>query len=111
VRRLAGALESGDELRQTKFRSSFDCNFALERPKPPITDPAHNYQMFGAAKWAEPFAMVNDALGQTLSNARELFEFSDGCSIDIDTLHVCWIGRLDEVGRIVRLLIVRLGSN
>lgn len=67
--------------------------------------------MFGAAKGAEFFAVVDDALSQTLSDARELFEFSHSCRINIDPRRVALIGRGSDAGRIARLLIVRLWSN
>ena len=67
--------------------------------------------MFGAAKGAEPFPVVDDALSQALPNAGELFEVSDSRGIDVETLRDCLIGRGSNVGRIARLLIVRLWSN
>ena len=67
--------------------------------------------MFGAAEGAEPFPVVDDAFSQTLPNAGQRFEVSDSRSIDVDTLRDCLIGRGSDVGRITRLLIVRLWSN
>ena len=67
--------------------------------------------MFGAAKGTELFSVINDALSQTLSDARQLFEFSNSRRIDIDTLRACLIERGTDVGRTARLLIVRLCSN
>jgi hypothetical protein len=64
--------------------------------------------MFGAAERAEPFAVLDDALSQTLSDAGQLFEFTDTRRIDVDTLRDCLIGRGSKLGRIARLLIVRL---
>jgi len=67
--------------------------------------------MFGAAKGAKLFSVINDALSQTLSDARQLFELSNSRRIDIDTLRACLIERGGDVGRIARLLIFRLCSN
>lgn len=67
--------------------------------------------MFGATKGAEPFPVVNDPLSQAFPNAGKLFEVSDSRGIDVETLRDCLIGRVSNVGRIARLLIVRLWSN
>ncbi len=89
----------------------FNCYQIAQCPKPSIADSAHNDQMFYTAKRAEPFAMFDNALGQTFANSGKLLEFCGGRRVDIDALCVCLIGRCSDVWRIARLLIVRLWSN
>ena len=67
--------------------------------------------MFGAAEGAEPFPVVDDAFSQALPNAGERFKVCDSRGVDVDTLRDCVIRRGSDVGRIARLLIVRLWSN
>ena len=64
--------------------------------------------MFYTAKRAEPFAMFDNALGQTFANSGKLLELGGGRRVDIDPLRVSLIGQCRDVWRIARLLIVRL---
>jgi hypothetical protein len=55
-----------------------------QRSKPSIADSAHYDQVFDAAKRAEPFTMLDDAFGQSFSDAGQSFQFVRRGSIDID---------------------------
>ena len=61
-----------------------DCDQIPQRSKPFIADPAYDDQMFRTPKRSEFVAMHDDALGQTLPNARQDFQFVRGSSVDVD---------------------------
>ena len=92
-------------------KNLLDCYQISQRPKSFIADPTHDDQMFGAAKRAEPFAVFDDALSQTLSDPGKFLEFSGGSGVDIDTWRVCLTSEGNGLRRIARLLIVRLWNN
>lgn len=62
----------------------FNSHQIPQSPKPLIANSADDDQMFRSAERAEPFAMIDDALGETLSNSRKRFQFVCRRSIDVD---------------------------
>ena len=63
---------------------SFNSHQIPQRPKPSIADSAHNDQMFGAAKGAEPLTVIDNALSQALSDSGQRFQFVCRGGVDID---------------------------
>ena len=54
---------------------SLDPNKIANCSKAPVTDSAHNDEMFGTAKGPKLFAVIDDALSQALSDSGQRFQF------------------------------------
>lgn len=53
---------------------SINSDQVLQNPKPPVADAADHDQMFGQAKTAILFAVLDDSRGQTFADTGEGFE-------------------------------------